>query len=102
MTTAYAPEIVAPTRAPRHSQPNDGTVEDPTLPPEDNAPKLNQAVGGRRGHTNPNRAVVNNCPYCGSDYLFPDYETEYAWQCRHCLHVFSVKFHGLLPRDVNK
>lgn len=70
------------------------------IPAEDQAPTLHTAVPGQRGHSNPNRAVVHHCPYCGSELLFPDGHTEYAWECRECCHVFSVKFHGYLPRNV--
>ncbi|WP_340054940.1 hypothetical protein [Corynebacterium parakroppenstedtii] len=42
------------------------------IPEEDKAPKLHRDVPGKKGHSNPNRAVVNNCPYCGSELLFPD------------------------------
>ncbi|CAI36396.1 hypothetical protein jk0244 [Corynebacterium jeikeium K411] len=48
------------------------------------------------GHPNARRATVNNCPYCMSQNLFPDAETDNAWQCRECMRVFSVKFHGQL------
>ena len=41
-----------------------------------------------------------NCPYCTSENLFPDMETDNAWQCRDCCRVFSVKLHGHIDRGV--
>ena len=63
-------------------------------PDRDSLPSVNAAIGGRAGHAR--RATVNNCPYCMSENLFPDDETDNAWQCRECMRVFSVKFHGHL------
>ena len=60
-------------------------------PDRDSLPSVNAAIGGRAGHANGRRATVNNCPYCMSENLFPDDETDNAWQW-----VFSVKFHGHL------
>ncbi|QQC46669.1 hypothetical protein I6I09_05855 [Corynebacterium bovis] len=51
-------------------------------------------------HPNARRATVVNCPFCASENLFPDAETDNAWQCRDCCRVFSVKLHGYLPRGV--
>lgn len=67
-----------------------------STPDVDTMPAVNALVGGRSGHANGRRASVNNCPYCASGTLFPDGETDNAWQCRECLRVFSVKFHGHL------
>lgn len=47
-----------------------------------------------RRKPNPNRNHPLNCPYCASELLFPDEETEFAWSCQDCLRVFSVQFHG--------
>lgn len=84
------------------NSPTNSYTANADIPEEDKAPKLHRDVPGKKGHSYPNRAVVNNCPYCGSELLFPDTQTEYAWECRECCHVFSVKFHGYLPRNVNK
>ena len=84
------------------NSPTNSYTDNTDIPEEDKAPKLHRDVTGKKGHSNPNRAIVNNCPYCGSELLFPDTQTEYAWECRECCHVFSVKFHGYLPRNVNK
>ena len=43
---------------------------------------------------NPNRNHPLYCPYCASENLFPDVETEFAWNCRECLRVFAVMFYG--------
>ena len=43
-----------------------------------------------------------NCPYCTSENLFPDFETDNAWQCRDFRRVFSVKLHGHLDRGVDR
>lgn len=43
---------------------------------------------------NPNRNHPLYCPYCASENLFPDIETEFAWNCRECLRVFAVMFYG--------
>ncbi|WP_237698413.1 hypothetical protein [Corynebacterium kroppenstedtii] len=84
------------------NSPTNSYTDNTDIPEEDKAPKLHRDVPGKKGHSNPNRAIINNCPYCGSELLFPDTQTEYAWECRECCHVFSVKFHGYLPRNVNK
>jgi hypothetical protein len=54
----------------------------------------------------PTRAVVNHCPYCGEQDLFP-YAPEPdppgsagttahgGWHCRSCTRVFTVRFVGL-------
>lgn len=65
-------------------------------PDSDGLTPVNSVLGGRSGHPNARRATVNNCPYCTSLNLFPDAETDNAWQCRECFRVFSVKFHGHL------
>lgn len=57
-------------------------------------------IGGRSAHPNPNRGAVMHCPYCGGDDLWPDLETDYAWQCRECCRVFTVKLHGHIDRKV--
>ena len=67
-----------------------------SVPDNDSLPPVNDAIGGKAGHSNGRRATVNNCPYCMSENLFPDMETDNAWQCRECMRVFSVKFHGHL------
>lgn len=67
-----------------------------SVPDKDSLPPVNDAIGGKVGHSNGRRATVNNCPYCMSENLFPDMETDNAWQCRECMRVFSVKFHGHL------
>lgn len=69
-----------------------------SVPDEDTLPSANNAIGGRQYQPNSRRATVNNCPYCMSTNLFPDAETDNAWQCRECLRVFSVKLHGQLHR----
>jgi transposase-like protein len=62
--------------------------------------ETNLTIGGKSAHPNPRRATVMNCPYCASENLWPDPETDNAWQCRDCCRVFSVKLHGQLPRGV--
>ncbi|MCQ9342921.1 hypothetical protein NQ015_10255 [Corynebacterium sp. 153RC1] len=47
-----------------------------------------------RRKPNPNRNHPEYCPYCAGTQLFPDEETEFAWNCQDCLRVFSVMFHG--------
>ncbi|QPK79679.1 hypothetical protein G7Y31_02945 [Corynebacterium lizhenjunii] len=47
-----------------------------------------------RREPNPNRNHPTHCPYCASTALFPDTEGDFAWNCRECLRVFSVLFHG--------
>ena len=69
-----------------------------SVPDRDSLPSVNEQIGGRSFHPNARRATVNCCPYCTGTYLFPDAETDNAWQCRECLRVFSVKFHGQLQR----
>lgn len=69
-----------------------------SVPDKDSLPPVNEAIGGKSAHVNGRRATVNNCPYCTSANLWPDAETDNAWQCRECLRVFSVKFHGQLHR----
>lgn len=69
----------------------------------DNDPDRNPArldIGGRSAHHNPNRGAIMHCPYCGGEDLWPDTETDYAWQCRECCRVFTVKLHGHIPREV--
>ena len=61
----------------------------------------NDRIPGPTAHHNPRRATVMNCPYCTSENLFPDFETDNAWQCRDCRRVFSVKLHGHLDRGVD-
>lgn len=55
---------------------------------------------GRAAHPNPNRGAVMHCPYCAGEDLWPDPETGYAWSCRACCRVFTVKLHGHAPRAV--
>jgi len=60
----------------------------------------NLGIGGRSAHPNPNRGAVMHCAYCGGGDLWPDAETDYAWQCRECCRVFTVKLHGHVDREV--
>jgi transposase-like protein len=60
----------------------------------------NESIGGKSAHPNPRRATVMHCPYCASENLWPDTETDNAWECRDCRRVFSVKLHGQLSRDL--
>lgn len=53
-----------------------------SVPDEDSLPSVNEQIGGRTGHPNARRATVNFCPYCMGENLFPDMETDNAWQCR--------------------
>ncbi|MDN8578750.1 hypothetical protein [Corynebacterium bovis] len=69
-------------------------------PDSDGLPPASEIIGGRAMHPNARRATVVNCPFCASENLFPDAETDNAWQCRDCCRVFSVKLHGYLPRGV--
>ena len=46
------------------------------------------------------RSVLNHCPYCGDDNLWP-HEAEDAtgaWECRSCLRAFKVTMIGHLSR----
>ena len=43
---------------------------------------------------NPNRNHPLYCPYCAGEELFPDTEDDFAWSCRDCTRVFSVRYHG--------
>lgn len=43
---------------------------------------------------NPNRNFPTFCPYCAGEELYPDVETDFAWNCGECLRVFEVKFYG--------
>jgi transposase-like protein len=47
------------------------------------------------------RTVLNHCPYCGDDNLWP-HEAEGAghgaWECRSCLRAFKVTMIGQLNR----
>nr|WP_240393970.1 hypothetical protein [Corynebacterium lactis] len=63
--------------------------------------EANLGVGGRSAHPNPNRGAIMHCPYCGGDDLWPDMETDYAWQCRECCRVFTVKLHGHINRNLD-
>lgn len=67
------------------------------------APAADQGlgIGGKSAHPNPNRGAVMHCPYCGGENLWPDVETGYAWNCRECCRVFTVKLHGHKPRNVD-
>lgn len=67
-----------------------------SVPDIDTLPSANDALSGRAFHPNARRATVNCCCYCMSENLFPSDETDNAWECRECLRVFSVKFHGQL------
>ena len=67
-----------------------------SVPDTDTLPPVNQAIGGKSGHSNGRRATMNFCPYCMGENLFPTTETDNSWQCRECRREFSVKFHGLL------
>jgi len=69
-----------------------------SVPDHDSLPSANDAMGGKAAFINSRRATVNNCPYCMSENLWPDAETDNAWQCRECLRVFSVKLHGQFHR----
>ena len=60
----------------------------------------NLGISGRSAHPNPNRGAVMHCPYCGGENLWPDAETDYAWECRECCRVFTVKLHGQVERGV--
>ena len=60
----------------------------------------NLGIGGRSAHPNPNRGAVMHCAYCGGGDLWPDAETDYAWQCRECCRVFTVKLHRHVDREV--
>ena len=46
------------------------------------------------------RAAPLYCPYCGDEDLRPNEAAHGAWECRSCTRVFSVKFVGLLNREV--
>ncbi|HEU5107842.1 MAG TPA: hypothetical protein VFT95_04740 [Micromonosporaceae bacterium] len=46
------------------------------------------------------RAAPLYCPYCGGEDLRPNSESHGAWECRSCTRVFSLKFVGLLNREV--
>jgi ribosomal protein L37AE/L43A len=48
------------------------------------------------------RAAPLYCPYCGEEDLRPHEEPHGAWECRSCNRVFSVKFVGLLNREVSQ
>lgn len=43
---------------------------------------------------NPNRNHPLYCPYCASEDLSPNAETEFAWKCADCLRIVSVQYHG--------
>lgn len=77
-----------------------GSPVDPYgAPTPDNEPGL--GIGGKSAHPNPNRGAVMHCPYCGGENLWPEVETGYAWDCRECCRVFTVKLHGHKPRNVD-
>ena len=50
------------------------------------------------------RTVLNHCPYCGDDNLWPHEAAEVehgvtgAWECRSCLRAFKVTMIGQLNR----
>ena len=49
------------------------------------------------------RSVLNHCPYCGDDNLWPHEAEDVAagagaWECRSCLRVFKVTMIGQLNR----
>ena len=51
------------------------------------------------------RTVLNHCPYCGDDNLWPHEaqdarasEVGGAWECRSCLRAFKVTMIGHLAR----
>ncbi len=48
------------------------------------------------------RVVPFYCPYCGDEDLRPHEDTHGAWECRACARVFTIRFTGLLSREVNK
>ncbi|PFG27873.1 ferredoxin-like protein, involved in electron-transfer [Corynebacterium renale] len=43
---------------------------------------------------NPNRNHPLYCPYCASEDLTPNEETDFAWKCGDCLRIVSVQYHG--------
>ena len=52
------------------------------------------------------RAQPNHCPYCGDDNLWPHLaqDAEAAgtgawWECRSCLRMFDVAYHGMISRS---
>lgn len=62
------------------------------------------------------RAAPMYCPYCGDEDLRPHEDVlkalagadsdrlhrRGAWECRSCTRVFSVRFIGLLAREVSR
>lgn len=48
------------------------------------------------------RAAPMYCPYCGDEDLRPHEDAHGTWECRSCTRVFSVKFVGLLAREVSR
>jgi len=51
------------------------------------------------------RSVLNHCPYCGDENLWPHeaedaraQAVEGAWECRSCLRAFKVTMIGHLSR----
>lgn len=54
-------------------------------------------TGSLNGSDPSTRAVVMSCPYCSDEQLRPEPlpDAPYAWSCRSCHRVFSVRFHGL-------
>ncbi len=48
-------------------------------------------------------SVLQHCPYCGDDDLFPHGEAHGEWECRSCRRAFAVRFVGLLaPPEVTR
>jgi len=43
---------------------------------------------------NPNRNHPLHCPWCAGEDLLPNTEDDFAWLCRDCTRVFSVRYHG--------
>jgi transposase-like protein len=46
------------------------------------------------------RAAPLHCPYCAEENLRPSEASHGAWECHSCARVFTVKFVGLLSREV--
>ena len=48
------------------------------------------------------RTVLNHCPYCGDENLWPHESDQGSghgeWECRSCLRVFKVTMIGQLSR----